>query len=235
MPQLTPSRTLHVVARGTKTPAARSYTTVRADDTPALLEQTYRLRYQTYCLERTFLSASDYPRGTETDEFDRFSTHFATRDADDRVVGTIRLVWPSVQGLPLFRRCTLFPGETAIYALDSRVVELSRLAVAPAQRPRGFGSDTALFSLYQAVYHETKRAGVTHWLMAAEPSLQRILARYGFLFRPVGPTVDYWGPVTPYMLDLADLDRLLLLGGKPQLAGFMDGLEEIARPKLHEL
>jgi N-acyl-L-homoserine lactone synthetase len=196
------------------------------------LLETYRLRYEAYCVERTFLRADDHPHGLETDEFDRFATHFATLDDYGQVVGTIRLVSPSMFGFPLFRHCTLFPDQEALYARSNSVVELSRLTVAAQQRPRGFGAKGALFSLYQAVYFYTKRQGITHWLMAAEQSLQRILVAYGFPFRTAGPTVDYWGPVAPYVLELAELDQILLRGSARRLNGFMDGLEDVVRPRL---
>ena len=51
------------------------------DAAPHLLEQSYRLRYQVYCLERKFLRAEDYPEGLEHDEFDRHSIHVGAVDA----------------------------------------------------------------------------------------------------------------------------------------------------------
>jgi N-acyl-L-homoserine lactone synthetase len=203
------------------------------DDDPERLAETYRLRYQAYCVEQAFLGASDYPDGLETDEFDLFSRHFATVDEDGRTVATIRLVFPSVVGLPLFRHCTLFPGETAIYAPRSAVVEISRLSVSRPYRPGAFGSG-ALFNLYKAVYHDAKRTGMTHWAIATEASLHRTLTAAGFPFRRIGPDIDYWGPVAPYLLDLSELDRILAAGTAPRLDGFLDGLEAPYRPEPHK-
>jgi len=209
-----------------------SFSTVSADDDPALLAETLRLRYQAYCVERAFLEASDYPEQLEHDEFDHFSKHFATLDRDGRVVGTIRLVYPSVLGLPMFRHCTLFPNEHALFDPRNSVAEISRLSVVRKCRPNAFGGDGALFSLYRGVYHHAKRTGMTHWLVATEVSLQRALASYGFPFRQIGPEVDYWGPVAPYLLDLSVLDRILVAGTAPRLDGFLEGLEEEHRPKI---
>jgi N-acyl-L-homoserine lactone synthetase len=202
------------------------------DDNHALLAETYRLRYQAYCVERTFLSASDYPDRLEFDEFDRYSRHFATLDSDGDVVGTIRLVSPSVLGLPLFLHCTLFPGETALLDPRNSVAEISRLSVTRRHRPNGFQDNGALFNLYRAVYHHAKRTSMTHWVIATEASLQQRLASYGFPFVQIGPVVDYWGPVAPYLLDLSALDRILLAGTAPKLDGFLDGLDEGYRPKI---
>ena len=43
------------------------------DNDPELMERSYRLRYQVYCVERGFLDAGDYPEQLERDEFDRYS------------------------------------------------------------------------------------------------------------------------------------------------------------------
>jgi len=56
------------------------------DDVPQLLENSYSLRYQVYCVERKFLPARDYPAGLEIDEFDRHSIHVG---AVDTLIGDI--------------------------------------------------------------------------------------------------------------------------------------------------
>ena len=87
---------------------------VTIDDSPHLLEKSYRLRYQAYCLERRFLDAEDYPNQLEFDAFDRDSVHVGVLDADSELVGTARIVKPNSAGLPFLLHCTLFPHETAI-------------------------------------------------------------------------------------------------------------------------
>jgi hypothetical protein len=39
-----------------------------------------------------------------------------------------------------------------------------------------------------------------------EKSLARALARYEFIFTPIGLETDYFGRVTPYMIDLRELE-----------------------------
>ena len=71
------------------------------DGQRALLEQSYRLRYQVYCLERKFLRAEDYPNGLEIDVFDRHAAHIGAAGIrfdlriDDRARDGIRR--PSVR------------------------------------------------------------------------------------------------------------------------------------------
>ena len=71
--------------------------------------------YQVYCVEREFLDADNYPDQLEVDEFDRYAWHFGTLDSTGRLVATARLVAPSILGLPLFRRCSIFPEEVELY------------------------------------------------------------------------------------------------------------------------
>jgi N-acyl amino acid synthase of PEP-CTERM/exosortase system len=232
-------------ARSLPTPGA--FSTRRIDDDPRLLADSYRLRYQVYCVEREFLNRDDYPDQLEVDEFDRYASHFATIDSTGRLVATARLVPPSILGLPLFRRCAIFPDEVELFVPHRRIAEISRLSMSRAALNTGAhaglsGSSVRVirskaarnsvsYSLYRGVYQESKRAGLTHWTVATEASLQRTLGGYGLPFRPIGPAIDYFGPVTPYLMDLSEFDSVILNGKLPQLNGFLDGLEDRYRPR----
>jgi N-acyl amino acid synthase of PEP-CTERM/exosortase system len=232
-------------ARSLPTPGACS--TRRIDDDPELLTDSYRLRYQVYCVEREFLNPHNYPDRLEIDEFDRCAWHFGTIDCAGRLVATARLVPPSTLGLPLFRRCSIFPDEVELYLPHQRIVEVSRLSMSrTALKTRVFAGpsgssvpvmpskadrNSVSYSLYRGLYQESKRAGVTHWAVATEASLQRAVGCYGFPFRPIGPAIDYFGPVRPYLMDLSVFDCVVLNGKLPQLKGFLDGLEDRYRPR----
>jgi N-acyl amino acid synthase of PEP-CTERM/exosortase system len=211
---------------------------------PELLAACYRLRYQVYCIERAFLSPSDYRDEIEVDEFDRHAWHFATVDSFGNVLATARLVLPSILGLPLFRHCTLFSDEHEPHEPAHSVVEVSRLSMSrqvrtPGSRLVQSGSitgsmglrDAVTYSLYRALYHASRRAGFTHWLVATEASLQRAVRAYAFPFRPIGPPIDYFGPVTPYLMNLSVFDRVVLGGTMPRLNGFLEGLEQRYHPR----
>lgn len=227
------------------------------DDDPILLEQTYALRYQVYCLERGFLNAEDYPAHLEIDGFDRHSVHVGVLDAYGAVAGTARLVEPSVVGLPLFGHCHIVAGETDLHSETNKVVEVSRLAVSRNYRRRrddgfyGLQGATAvnsrttepdssdrrnatglLVTLYRELYQASKRRGFTHWLVATEKSLQRLVSQYGFPFRVIGPEVEYFGRVAPYLMDLREFDKVILSGRFGVLVGFLDGLESEFMPRI---
>lgn len=133
-----------------------------------------------------------------------------------------------------------------------RYAEVSRLAVAKAFRrregdtlyggsPRPASSGTAMTEivpfptppetpeivsgLYRALYQESKRRGIEHWFVAMERGLKIILNRAGFRFEPIGPTVDYFGPVRPYMASIDRFERHLFNTAPAVLRFMLLGLE----------
>jgi hypothetical protein len=61
--------------------------------------EIFKLRYDIYCLERSFLRADEFPEGIELDAFDNCSRHFAAYTLDELLIGTVRLVlWSNLPG-----------------------------------------------------------------------------------------------------------------------------------------
>jgi N-acyl-L-homoserine lactone synthetase len=199
------------------------------DDDPTLLDQSYRLRYQVYCIEREFLCPADYPDQLERDEFDRWSLHLGVMDRDGNLRATSRLIQVSVFGLPLFRHCQIFPHLTEVYRPTNRFAEVSRLCMSRQLAELGTDRAAVIPTMYRALYQFSKRAGFTHWVVATERGLHRLLTNFGFPFKPIGPHIDYFGPVAPYIMDLQEFDQIVLSRTRPNLATFTDGLE----PEFH--
>ena len=216
-------------------PSSRRFEARTIDDTPELLEQSYALRYQVYCLERKFLRPEAYPRQLEMDEFDPHSVHVGALDAAGALAGTARAVKMGGAGLPLLAHCTIFPDEAATHG-GATLVEVGRLSVSRRYNRRAVerrsGCGDVCLTLLKALYQATKRMGGTHWLAATERSLQRMLAQHGFPFRQIGPEGDYFGPVAPYRMDLAELDDIMLSNRFPVLQDFVVGLEPGLGPRL---
>jgi N-acyl-L-homoserine lactone synthetase len=108
----------------------------------------------------------------------------------------------------------LAPGE----GYDRRHVERAAAAANGDARPRGsaghddgrrVNSPQILMGLYRAVYRYSLEVGVRYWYAAMEKSLARTLARFAFVFTPIGAECDYYGPVTPYIADLRELESLV--------------------------
>ncbi len=226
------------------TPAALAVSPFRAtalDGAPLLLEQSYRLRYSVYCLERKFLPQEDYPQGLETDAYDSLSVHVGAVDASGKLFGTARLVNVPVGGpdLPLLGHCSLFADHAELYDPANKVIEVSRLAMGRSStwglHHGGFKRrdmrEMVFRTLLKAIYQGAKRLEATHWVAATEKSLQRRVEEYGFPFRAIGPEADYSGPVAPYLMSLQEFDQVILSRRIPMLAEFLVGLEPQFQPR----
>jgi N-acyl amino acid synthase of PEP-CTERM/exosortase system len=134
--------------------------------------------------------------------------------------------------------------------LERRVIEISRLAVSRAYnrragdahfslegatiRPDGperRGGGELVMTLYKAIYQVSKRRGISDWMAATEKSLHRLISRNGFPFRQIGPQTDYYGPVSPYLLNLAELDDIISSHRFALLDTFPDGLEPACKSR----
>jgi N-acyl amino acid synthase of PEP-CTERM/exosortase system len=221
------------------------------DDDPVLLEQSYRLRYQVYCVERGFLSAADYPDGIETDAFEGDSVHVGAVDSHGDLAGTARVIKPNSRGLPMFDHCTLFPHVRTLEDAGTVAVEVSRVAISrhyvrrrddpPANAPSAAAPVSAaavgprrerrrrgaepFLTLVKAIMQGAKRAGATHVLGATDAAFLRWLVHYGLPYRVSGPEVDYCGIVAPCIMSLLELDQVILGGTFPALEGFPVGMD----------
>jgi N-acyl amino acid synthase of PEP-CTERM/exosortase system len=75
------------------------------------------------------------------------------------------------------------------------------------------------------MYHETRRGGFTHWSAAMDEQLWYALKMFNFTFQEIGPQVDYYGPVTPYLGVIDQLEKEVS-GNSPDLWSYLlEGLE----------
>lgn len=193
------------------------------------IQAVFSLRYQVFCVERGFLPQEDFPDQQETDSYDRTAVHFAAIDPDGQAVGSVRLIHHvDGEGYPFQSHCPeLWPEHRDV--ITNGAVEISRLVVSKhllRQRGNEAGSPFAsseltkllpckrrvtpgeqiVLGLYRAIWHYCKQNNVTHWYAAMERSLARLLGRYGFNFREIGPEVDYYGKVSPFIADIAEIE-----------------------------
>ncbi|MES2018684.1 MAG: PEP-CTERM/exosortase system-associated acyltransferase [Pseudomonadota bacterium] len=215
-----------------------------------ILKEIYRLRYEVYCLECEYLQAKDFDQGLETDDYDDCSIHFAAYTLDQQIVGTVRLVQPGEgQVYPFEGHCKVFEDFTL--PPRPTAAEISRLVVRktfrrrrgdsmegvskdfidkgttasiqpPTVQERRGNSPLLLLGMYREMYRHSRANGIRYWYAAMERSLARSLEKMGFKFMPIGPQVDYYGPVTPHMVDLHDLHERLAKENKFLAAWFND-------------
>lgn len=217
-----------------------------------VLKEIFKLRYEVYCVERHFLEASECPEGLETDDYDDCAIHFAAYTLDDNIIGTVRLVQPHPgQEYPFESHCAPFPEFTApdreTAAEVSRLVvrktfrrrrgdsmegiskdfveKGSTKSIQPrstVRRDKRGNSPLLLLGMYREMYRYSRQNGIRYWYAAMERSLARSLGKMGFKFVPIGPQVDYYGPVTPHMADLDELIERLNKENKFLAAWFND-------------
>lgn len=193
-------------------------------DSPELLQDVFRLRYQVYCRERHFIHPAAHPLGIETDAFDAHSVHFGAFDSGKRLAGAVRLILPGCEKFPIEKACkSVAFGDY----FEKRQVcsEISRLTISrdyyrtldktssfvSERRQKGMKRlgqvSPILFGLCRALYFECKRRGILFCLALMEPSLQELLRLHSFVFYPIGGVVEYFGKVRPYVLDVAELGK----------------------------
>lgn len=207
----------------------------RGSKESSVLKEIFKLRYDVYCLERQFLDAGDFEECLETDDFDDCSIHFAAYTLDNDIIGTVRLVQPHPdQAYPFESHCMPFPdfhaparesaaevsrlvvrkthrrrrGDSMEGISQDFVEKGSTKGIKPNSSVRGDkrgNSPLLLLGMYREMYRYSRENGIRYWYAAMERSLARSLEKMGFKFVPIGPQVDYYGPVTPHMADLDEL------------------------------
>lgn len=210
----------------------------RGGHSGAIPGDIFRLRHQVYCLECAFLQAEQYVDGMELDDYDDVSTHFAAYTLDEKLVGAVRLVQPDApKPYPFELHCEVFSDFEMPDREQS--AEISRLVVKKSHRRRradsvlgipGFlpshhhdpaddfdpavdrrdrTSPMLLLGMYREMFRHSQDSGIRYWYAAMERSLAHALKKMGFRFMAIGPEANYYGAVTPYVLDLHDLGRKL--------------------------
>ncbi len=216
--------------------AFNEYFEVVSADSPALLQEVFRVRYHILCIEQRLpnFQVSTYPDGLERDEYDRHSLHVLLRHRPSgKFVGTARLILadPLNPGkpFPIERYAKLDPSLIDIGKLPrqhtaeiSRFAILSRFSENKGQRRR-YGIETSaeqrnskhqrrfphpLLALGVGVIAMCRKHSISHWLSVMDPALNRLLNLYSLHFEPIGPLVNYHGLRLPYYVNLTRmLDR----------------------------
>lgn len=166
---------------------------VAVANTQERLKAAYRLRHQVYCVERGYEQGDG---ALETDRFDARSGHaLLTQRSTGRVVGTVRVVAPSLSGptadLPMQRLCTsdvfrMLPmGSTG---------EISRFSISKDLRDAACTGNAMLrLGLMRGIVEVSGQMGLTHWCAIMEHTLLRLLRISAIHFQSLGPAVEHHG------------------------------------------
>ena len=201
--------------------------------TPALLRAAHRLRYQVFCVENAIFDPAKNPDGLERDAYDEHSMHAVLlHRATKAVVGTVRLVLHkpgAPHGSLLFHEICRHPRlhEPDFLPLET-TGEIGRFAISKALRPRSetdergnklgqfcppqeFAADPhrllpqMTLGLIRVALQMCIAQRIRDVCAVMEPSLLRLLARFGLHFAPLGPPVDYYGLRQPCYQNLVEL------------------------------
>jgi N-acyl amino acid synthase of PEP-CTERM/exosortase system len=204
-------------------------------------------------MECNFLSPDDYPDGVETDEHDDHAAHFYAFDANEELAGYARLVRADADHrFPIQRQCALYSEGLALPP-PAHAAEISRLMVRSDYRRRrgdrlsgvtaeqnraAFAGERRheapqiLLSLYRQMYAYSCENHIQHWYAAMERPLARSLLRLDFAFRTIGHETDYYGPVSPYLASLRELE--VQVGyRRPELLAWLQAPERYFGPSTH--
>ncbi len=214
--------------------AARAELVVHLADTPALVEQAYRLRHQVYCLERGYEpSVNDL----ETDAYDKHARHVVLcLRGCGTVIGTVRMILPQAHqpthSFPMQNVC----DATALRGVPLRsAVEVSRFAVSKERRNISpAAASLSRLALVKGLVQLSQQTGVTHWCAVMERTLLRLLRSSGIHFEAVGPLVEHHGLRQPAVCQLAGmLDRMRI--EQPEIWDFVTSEGEFVTSHRHAL
>lgn len=150
--------------------AKRAQYSISVEDSSEHLQEIFKLRYRSYCLEEKFLDAREYPAEAESDKCDLFAYHIVARDRKGRIVGYLRLI-PS-------DRCAA-PTEEAFklgtirekYA--DKFAEISRLILL-----KEFRSTLLFLDLLSFSYHYSISRGLLAWIGSVEEWMITNIRKY---------------------------------------------------------
>lgn len=223
MNNITSSRNEHAAERDvTLVDAYNHWFEVIPAKSPSLVDQVHQLRHQVYCIENSYEDPKHHRDGMERDEYDDRSVHSLLVDRTTRALaGTVRLILPAqtpIKSFPIQNVCksSLLSGPRLYY--EGRAAEISRFCISKEFRQKARESlsqcDTLsphhsptiekqllmpciTLGLMKAIVQMSAENGVTDWFAVMEPSLLRLLTRFGIYFKPIGPLVEYHGKRQP--------------------------------------
>ena len=161
--------------------------------------------------------------GREIDEYDSRSVHSLLIDrSNNSVAGTVRIIFPDVKKLDNCLPIQQFCSRQLI--LDRKIplrttAEVSRFAISKTFRNGSPESNDHVtypvdrqalapyitLGLIRGLIQMSLEHGITDWFAVMEPSLLRLLARFGIYFKPIGTLIDYHGMRQPSHIRLNDL------------------------------
>ena len=206
-----------------------------------LRAECFRVRHRIYCRERNFLPAADHPSGLEIDAYDASARHGLLRyRRTGEAVGTVRLVLPrgaaGTRGLPMYAFLAGQGGRSAGLPPIEETAEVSRFAISRDFRRRfGDGQHGAALDpragdrrmiphmalgLMAMAFRMSLESRSRYLCAIMEPTLIRLLCRFGIRWQEVGPPRDYHGLRQPCVAEIAEM-AVTVAAERPDIWDFM--------------
>jgi len=212
-------------------------------DSPALIEQCYRLRHQVYCKEHHYEPSAGKGGGLETDAWDARSRHLLIRHRDTGfALATTRLVLSDAadprQPFPAEFHAGIDPAgfaDNAMFLPRHSIAEVSRFSISKAARSYlrdtgAIGSEVSerdlsswiTLRLINGLVELSREHTVAQWYTFMEGSFIRLLRRMGLHFEPVGAAIEFHGR---RFVALDSVDDLIngMRREQPEVHGMMVG------------
>jgi len=187
----------------------------------ATVRRCQRLRYTVLCDEHHYLSPEDYPEHWEADIYDASSVHLLIQHKASNVdIATVRLIlydkenvnkpFP-IEKFDILRRLK----RDQQWKVDRKSIgEISRFSISKTFRRRAeevdviHGITSQVFSqkeagrrhiaditlgLFRAIVATSEKQQLEYFYALMEPSLIRLLYRFGIVFNTIGPVVNCYG------------------------------------------
>ncbi len=178
---------------------------------PEEMKKLFRFRYRTYCIEKQYLPAANYPEQAESDELDAYSFQLSVWDIlnPGRLLGCVRLIPPNPRGLPCLDHFAITERAVAL----ASAAEISRFIVSSEAR------SSERRKVFQMLCQMTYRLLLTHRLsncyMITDERFYKLICRMGFPYQRLGPTLPFMGGTFPCVVPTEALTQLPWLQDDP--------------------
>lgn len=170
-------------------------------ETQEELAESFRLRYQIFCLEKNWIDASFCPGQKEQDEYDNCSVHFIAFNSRKEPIGSTRLILNSEKGFPVSRHLDID------HYSHEKMVEVSRFAVIREERANHLA---VFFGLTRLMWLYSNSFNMESWAAVVDKPLFKLFTRLHMPFLSVGKSVWYLGSESiPLVVDFKDTEKVL--------------------------
>lgn len=169
------------------------------------LTEVFKLRYQSYSLEHSFLAVNK--DGLDVDADDAHSIHaFIKIKETGETIATTRIILPKEDILfPLEKSCAIDEASLPANLNRQHIAELSRFCISKDFRKKVIGvKDTShiTLALVAASLRISIENDIHYWFAFTGTGVIRVISKFGIYLNQIGPTVDFQGKRSPHIIDL---------------------------------